>query len=63
MRGHLLGALDRTGLLDVEGDRLACQRLHKDLRALTMGAKHALRARFFMDAVVGQRGSFLELLG
>ena len=60
----LLDILDRVRRLDVEGDRLAGQRLDEDLHASTAeaAAKHQVEGRLLLDVVVGKRAAVLELL-
>ncbi|KFP56705.1 hypothetical protein N322_05908, partial [Cariama cristata] len=55
---HVLNGV--TGL-NLQGDGLACQGLHKDLHA-TSQAQHKMQSRLFLDVVVGQGAPIFQLL-
>jgi len=56
-----LDIINGVGGLDVKGDGLACQGLHKDLHASTQ-AQHQVEGGLFLDVVIGKCTSVLKLL-
>ena len=57
----LLDAVDRVGVLDVDLDLLAGERLDLDGEAAAE-AEHEVQRRLLLDVVVGQRAPVLQLL-
>merc|ERR1719409_2407952 len=53
--------LDGVGSLHVEGDGLACQSLDEDLHT-TAQAQNQVQSRFFLDVVIRQSATILQLL-
>merc|ERR1712022_38473 len=56
-----LHSLDGVGALDLKGDSLARQGLHKDLHTSTK-AQHKMKRRLLLDIVVLQGAAILKLL-
>ena len=56
-----LDIVDGVAALDLEGDGLARQCLHKDLHA-TPEAEHQVEGALLLDVVVSKRAPVLELL-
>ena len=57
----LLHVLDAVARLNIQRNRLACERLDKDLHA-TAEAQNQMECRLLLDIVVTQRLTILELL-
>ena len=56
-----LHVIDCVGRLDFQGDRLASERLDKDLHTAAQ-TKDEVKGRLFLDVIVGQRPAVFELL-
>merc|ERR1711959_519450 len=56
-----LHVVDGVGRLDLEGDRLASERLHEDLHPATQ-TEHQVERRLLLDVVVRESAPVLELL-
>ena len=56
-----LDVLDGVGWLDIKGDGLASEGLDEDLHT-SSESQHKMESRFFLDVVVGEGSSVLELL-